>query len=333
MREADTKVSEPMKPDKRQTGTSAAPMLKCSVGIFAHNEAANIAALLRALSAQVLRQAQISEIIVVSSASTDGTDDIVREYIKQDPRVRLITQERREGKSAAINLFLASATEQLLVVISGDVIPAPHTIELLISALRDPSIGATGGRPVPVNDENGFMGYAVHLLWRLHHRMAMLSPKLGEMIAFRKVMDAIPADSAVDEASIEALVRDAGLKLRYIPEAIISNKGPLNLKDFIKQRRRIQNGHLWLMEKQGYEVVSQDKGTLLWILLDEALEYPFRVPKMLAVMALEIWCRLLGSWDYRVKGRNPFAWEIARSTKDLGGVDAPLPGNDDEDKT
>jgi len=154
--------------------------------------------------------------------------------------------------------------------------------------------------------------------------MAMLSPKLGEMIAFRKVMDAIPADSAVDEASIEALVRDAGLKLRYIPEAVISNKGPLNLKDFVKQRRRIQNGHLWLMEKQGYEVVSQDKGTLLWILLDEALDYPLKTPMMLAVMALEIWCRMLGTWDYRVKGRNPFAWEIARSTKDLHGADREM---------
>jgi len=292
--------------------------MNCSVGVFAHNEAANIAALLQSLSAQRLANAAITEIIVVSSASTDGTDEIVRAYSIQDPRVRLITQERREGKSAAINLFLASAKEQLLVVISGDVIPAPKTIELLISAFRDPSIGATGGRPMPVNDEQGFMGYAVHLLWRLHHRMAMLSPKLGEMIAFRKVMDSIPSDSAVDEASIEALVRDAGLKLRYIPEALIRNKGPQNLKDFIKQRRRIQNGHLWLMEKQGYEVVSQDKGTLLWILLDEAREYPQNIPKMLAVMALEIWCRALGTWDYRVKGRNPFAWEIARSTKDLG---------------
>jgi len=286
MREADTKVSEPVKPENRQTGTSAAPLMNCSVGVFAHNEAANIAALLQSLSAQRLANDAITEIIVVSSASTDGTDEIVRAYSIQDPRVRLITQERREGKSAAINLFLASAKEQLLVVISGDVIPAPKTIELLISAFRDPSIGATGGRPMPVNDEQGFMGYAVHLLWRLHHRMAMLSPKLGEMIAFRKVMDSIPSDSAVDEASIEALVRDAGLKLRYIPEALIRNKGPQNLKDFIKQRRRIQNGHLWLLEKQGYEVVSQDKGTLLWILLDEAREYPQNSPKMLAVMAL-----------------------------------------------
>lgn len=293
--------------------------ITCSVGVFAHNEAANIGALLDALIRQKLKKAEIRQIIVVSSASTDGTDEIVREYCQKDERIRLITQEKREGKSAAINLFIAAASEDICVVISGDVIPAPRTIERLVSAFADPKIGATGGRPVPVNDPDSLIGYSVHLLWRLHHRMAMLSPKLGEMIAFRKIMDSIPAESAVDEASIEAIIRDAGYKLRYIPEAVIHNKGPLNWKDFIKQRRRIQNGHLWLIQNQGYTVVSQDKGTLLWILIDEAIERPKDICKMMVVMAIEIYSRLLGTWDYRVKKRNPFAWEIAKSTKDLKG--------------
>lgn len=291
--------------------------IPCSVGVFAHNEAANIASLLDALIAQELKSVLISQIIVVSSASTDGTDEIVRDYHQMDERISLITQAKREGKSSAINLFIANASEDVLVVISGDVIPSPITIELLVSAFRDPKIGATGGRPLPVNDPSSMIGYSVHLLWNLHHRMAMLKPKLGEMIAFRKVMDMIPAESAVDEASIEAIIRDAGLKLRYIPQAIIHNKGPLNWKDFIKQRRRIQNGHLWLMQHQGYKVVSQDKGTLFWILLDEAIEHPKSIFKIFAVMAVEMWCRILGSWDYKVKKRNPFAWEIAQSTKDL----------------
>ena len=293
--------------------------ITCSVGVFAHNEAANIASLLDALIRQRLNKAEISQIIVVSSASTDDTDEIVREYCQKDERIQLITQAKREGKSAAINLFLANASEDICVVISGDVIPASRTIELLVSAFRDPRVGATGGRPVPVNDPSSLIGYSVHLLWRLHHRMAMLSPKLGEMIAFRKIMDSIPAESAVDEASIEAIIRDAGYRLRYIPEAVIHNKGPLNWKDFIKQRRRIQNGHLWLIQNQGYKVVSQDKGTLLSILIDEAIENPKDIFKMIFVMKVEMWGRLLGTWDYRIKKRNPFAWEIAKSTKDLKG--------------
>jgi cellulose synthase/poly-beta-1,6-N-acetylglucosamine synthase-like glycosyltransferase len=289
--------------------------LSCSLGVFAHNEAGNIVRLLDSLTGQELRQVRIAEIIVVSSASTDGTDSLVRDYALTHPQVRLISQERREGKSSAINLFLREAASDLLVVISGDVAPARNTIEKLVSAFRDPAVGATGGRPVPENDPSGFMGFAVHLLWRLHHRMAMISPKLGEMIAFRKLMEAIPADSAVDEASIEAIVREQGYKLRYIPSALIGNRGPSNLKDFIKQRRRIQNGHLWLKRKQAYKVASQDSGTLFWILLDEVIEAPKAAPKVLAVMALELWCRFLGSLDYRLLGKNPFAWEIARSAK------------------
>lgn len=292
-------------------------IIPCSIGIFAHNEAGNIRSLLEAIGNQQLVQTEISEIIVVSSASTDGTDQIVTECAVNNPKIKLITQAKREGKSAAINLFLAAATEKVLVVISGDVIPAPMTIEKLVSEFSDERVGASGGRPVPVNSPSTFMGYAVHLLWRLHHRMALISPKLGEMIAFRKIMDTIPRDSAVDEASIEALIRNAGLKLKYIPDAIIHNKGPENIKDFVKQRRRIQNGHLWLKSRQDYKVVSQDSNTLRKVLFQELRDNPFDLFKIKLVVLLEMYCRFLGSWDYYVRGKNPFTWDIAKSTKIL----------------
>lgn len=289
--------------------------INCSLGVFAYNEAGNIIKLLNSLVSQELEQVEIAEIIVVSSASTDGTDELVSNFGQQHPQVRLIAQPRREGKSSAINLFLREAAQQVCVVISGDVVPGKSTIELLVAPFGNPRIGATGGRPVPENDPGSFAGYAVHLLWNLHHRMAMIAPKLGEMIAFRKVMDNIPADSAVDEASIEAIIRKKDLELKYIPEAIIHNKGPEKIKDFIKQRRRIQNGHLWLKNKQGYQVISQDSGTMLSITRQELKEHPRDALKLVAVMAVEAYGRMLGSWDYYIKGRNPFAWEIASSAK------------------
>jgi len=289
--------------------------LRCSLGVFCYNEAGNIVPLLTSLVNQKLDKVIVSEIIVVSSASTDGTDELVRNFALENPEVKLISQAKREGKSAAINLFLAAAREQILVIISGDVIPAVSTIEKLVAEFADPKIGATGGRPVPANPETDFVGYCVQLLWRLHHRMALISPKLGEMIAFRKVMDAIPADSAVDEASIEAIIRAKGLKLKYLPTAIIHNRGPQSLKDFIKQRRRIQNGHLWLKTRQHYQVVSQDSGILSQVILAELKDNPFSVCKLALFLAVELYSRILGSWDFRVQGKNPFAWEIAGSAK------------------
>jgi nitroreductase len=154
-------------------------------------------------------------------------------------------------------------------------------------------------------------------MWDLHHRLALESPKLGEMVAFRKVVDSIPLESAVDEASLEAAVRRAGFTLLYIPEAIVLNRGPENIKDFVLQRRRIQAGHLWLQANFGYQVST--KGVLR-ILRHLAQATPRSVKGLLvaagAVM-LEALARGLGWFDFKVFRKNPFVWEVAQSTKSL----------------
>lgn len=294
--------------------------LACSIGVIAYNEAENIIKLLTALCSQKLEKVEIAEIIVVSSACKDGTDDLVCEFAATHTQVSLICEKERKGKSSAINIFLKEAKSDILIIESGDTIPAPDTIEKLVTPFEDSKIGATGGRPTPVNDEKTLIGYSVHLLWRLHHRMAMISPKLGEMIAFRRVFTSIPADSAVDEASIEALIKSKRLKLMYVGDAIIYNKGPENWKDFIKQRRRIQNGHLWLIHKYNYKVVSQESGIMLNIMTKEIMSNPGQIFKLAWVMLMEAYCRMLGSHDYHVKKMNPFAWDIASSTKNLNNT-------------
>ena len=51
-------------------------------------------------------------------------------------------------------------------------------------------------------------------------------PRLGELVAFRKVLDSIPPDVAMDEAFVEALVIQRGLQVRYAPDAVVYNMGP-----------------------------------------------------------------------------------------------------------
>jgi poly-beta-1,6-N-acetyl-D-glucosamine synthase len=291
--------------------------LACSVGVLAYNEASNIGNLLDALLSQELNLVEIKEIIVVSSASTDGTDDIVREMAANHKKISLITESERRGKSAAINKFIAASTTDLLIIESGDTIPAAETVEKMIIPYFDKSVGMTGGKPVPENPEKGFVGYCVNLLWRLHDRMARISPKLGEMVSFRKIFSSIPEKSAVDEASIEAIIRDADLKLKYIPEAVIHNKGPENMKDFISQRRRIASGHIWLEETEDYSVASQDKSILMKISWAEIKSRPGKVIFFIGAILLENYCRFLGWYDLKIKKKNPFKWDIAKSTKNL----------------
>ena len=88
-------------------------ILKCSIGVIVYNEAANIGKLLNSLLTQKLNIVSIEEIIVVSSACTDGTDDIVRSFTEKYDKVKLITEAERGGKSSAINKFIkASKTDR-----------------------------------------------------------------------------------------------------------------------------------------------------------------------------------------------------------------------------
>ena len=187
----------------------------CSVGIMAYNEEANIERTLRAILDQQSLTTRIEEVIVVASGCTDHTVPLVDTIARQEPKVSLYVQEKREGKASAINLFLNQATSQVVVLLGADVIPEASALENLCAPFKDPTIGMVGGRPVPVNDPSTFMGHAIHLLWRLHDRVARVSPKLGEIIAFRNVISGIPTNSAVDEISIQALISQLGYQLIY----------------------------------------------------------------------------------------------------------------------
>jgi len=49
--------------------------------------------------------------------------EIVQEYMARDARIQLYVQGQREGKTSAINVFLAHAKEGVCVLKSGDTLP------------------------------------------------------------------------------------------------------------------------------------------------------------------------------------------------------------------
>jgi biofilm PGA synthesis N-glycosyltransferase PgaC len=291
----------------------------CSIGIMAYNEEANIARTLHSVLNQTGPTVRIEEVLVVASGCTDRTVPIVSEMAQNEPRIRLCVQEKREGKASAINLFLKEATSPVVVLIGADVIPEAFAIENLCAPFNDPKIGMVGGRPVPVNDANTFMGHAVHLLWRLHDLVARLHPKLGEVIAFRNVISGIPTDSAVDEISIQALISQLGYQLIYRPDCVVYNKGPVTVRDFLKQRRRIYAGHLKVFQQQNYEASTMKVTPIARQLIacrHFALSNPRQVMWTVGAITLEGYARVQGYFDYRRK-REHHIWQAVESTKDL----------------
>jgi cellulose synthase/poly-beta-1,6-N-acetylglucosamine synthase-like glycosyltransferase len=294
--------------------------LRCSIGVTAYNEEKNIRECLHSLRNQLLNEVEITEIIVVASGCTDRTHEIVQEIAAEDSRVKLIIQPERLGKSSAINLFLAEAREELCVLESGDTIPNEVAVEHLVRMFRDPKVGMTGAQKVAVNTPDHITGYLSYLRLKMEHELCLEIPRLGELIAFRKVLDQIPTDVAMDEAFVEAIVIEHNMEVRYAPDAVVYNMGPETIGDFIKQRRRNHAGHLHLKRKYDYAVSSLNSTLVVRVAVSQAWGALKLIGILGLLAALEAWSRVLGTYDYYVRGKRHEVWDIAWTTKQVDRV-------------
>jgi cellulose synthase/poly-beta-1,6-N-acetylglucosamine synthase-like glycosyltransferase len=294
--------------------------VRFSIGIPIHNEEQNIARLLERLRSDGLEDRGLEQVVVVSSGSTDGSERIVAEFARRWPRVTPLVEFDRRGKASAINVFLRKARDaERLVLVSGDVLPAPGAVLRILAALDDLEVGMAGGRPIPSGQPATLIARVVRLQWELHHRVSLVAPKLGEVVAFRNVVRGIPTDTAVDEASLEAAFRARGYRLAYVADAVIANKGPNTVADFLKQRRRIAAGHRHLRTTSGYRVSTTRRSLVLRAVAQYLARHPAELPVAAVAASLEAWGRLLGAYDLHVRRRNPYIWDVAASTKDPSG--------------
>ena len=239
------------------------------------NEAQNLATLLPLLDRTRVEGAGPARFVVVSDASRDGTDEIASEFAqKSSTPVRLIRQNARLGKATAVNRCIAEMRDlDVIVLVSADVRPAEDCIQQLVEALRDPFVGAAGGRVVPFGIPRNPAFEVTRLLWALHHSIMMRFPKCTEITAFRNVVEGIDETSLVDEAELEERLLRKGLMPRYVPEARILSPSPLRLSDYLKRRIYVTLGYLQLRRRHGHYIQTQsahERLRALWRLGKEA---------------------------------------------------------------
>lgn len=296
-------------------------MMKVSVAVPAFNEGRNIGHLIDSLRAQRTRRAQIVEIVVIASGCTDETAAIVRERARRaGVPVRLVEETERHGKVAAINTYLRHSKQPVdaVCLCSADLLVSPEVVERLVQCLLlNPDMGMCGAHPEPTNGHGTFHGEATRFIWRMHHKVALEAPKLGELVMFRAgLIDVLPTESIVDEATLEQLISAAGYRLGYVPEAVVHNHGPETLRDLVRQRRRIAAGHFWLRAVSGYSVSTMAFGRTARLAMDELVAMN-GAARFYAVgtIGVEVLSRALGWLDFAA-GRQPRAvWKMCPTTK------------------
>jgi glycosyltransferase involved in cell wall biosynthesis len=286
---------------------------RAGVGIFAHNEEANIRHVVESFCQQAVSAAVLCDIYVVCCGCTDNTVEIVAEIAARDPRVRLLARPVREGKVNAINEFLGVVDADLLVLSGGDVVPARNAVELLLSALTaDERCMMSGPRVLMAKRLTRLrvVDRLHELLWSLHHAVALQRPKLGELVAIRRdvLRHRLPAGIYCDEALMECMVITAGGDLKYVADALVYNFAPTSVRELYQQRRRIAAQHGALRRLCGYRPSTTDPQLIVRALGAVPRR---RLPVLLLLAALEFVAQGHGVWDV-LRGRSHQLWRISR---------------------
>lgn len=300
--------------------------MNVSVGICAYNEEKSIERVIRdVLSQRMPNNFTLQEVLIVSSGSTDKTEDIVRLLSGHDNRVKLLTEKGKSGKVSGLNIILREAIGDILILTDADVFPAPRSFMELVKPFKNEHVGAVGGRPIPLDSENTFWGFVGHLIWtKLQHRLLTAEMKQGIFFQLsgylcavrRYLIERIPVNVIDDDKYLGEAIRRRGFKVLYVPQAVVYIYGPKSTRDFLNQRARVLTGHLQFKKSFNLDQIStsnpcQIASTLLGII---NFSSPKKVLWTFTAIVLESIATFLAKYNF-VTGNIPYNWQMVPTTK------------------
>jgi cellulose synthase/poly-beta-1,6-N-acetylglucosamine synthase-like glycosyltransferase len=224
-----------------------------SVGVCAHNEARRIPALLESLTSQEVPDGfALLEVLVVASGCTDKTVDVIQDWTNLEPRIALIQEPERRGKSSAINVILQRYRGDLLVLVNADARLAPGSLRALLQVFRENTDNEIAcGFPIPEATGSPVVSVVEDGWWRLHNRTLTSLAKLGngnhccdEFMAMKRGFStSIPTDIICDGSYFGALGAIRGQTVQIRESAVVFVEVPATLFGVLRQRRRNLRGH------------------------------------------------------------------------------------------
>lgn len=156
--------------------------------ISAYNEAETIGEKIE--NSLALRYpAEKLEILIVSDASTDGTDRIVSAYA--DRGVTLVRMEERRGKTIGLNHAVSVAKGEVVLFSDANAFYEPESLERLTGHFSDPKVGYVTGASRYIQQKRSFVGWCENLYWNYDLEIKRLESALGSMVGADGAMYAI----------------------------------------------------------------------------------------------------------------------------------------------
>ena len=120
------------------------------------------------------------EIIVVSDASTDRTEEIVRSFSSNG--VKLLRQDKRRGKTAGLNLAVSEANGELLVFSDANAMYEPDAVLQMVKYFADPNIGYVVGQARYKDRKVTASGQSEGLYWQYEIALKKMESNLHSVV-------------------------------------------------------------------------------------------------------------------------------------------------------
>jgi cellulose synthase/poly-beta-1,6-N-acetylglucosamine synthase-like glycosyltransferase len=190
------------------------------------------------------------EILVASDGSTDKTHSIVNSF--NDSRIRLIVQEDRLGKTAALNSAVPQALGDVIVFTDANSMYDRGAIRAMMQNFADSSVGCVTGETRLVNPEGSAIGKNEIAYYSYDTMLKVSESNIGSTVGADGAIFAIrkelyqPLDpSLINDFVIPLQVVSKGYRVVYEPKAFLYEATATPLKGGFSRRVRIINRALF----------------------------------------------------------------------------------------
>lgn len=209
------------------------------------------------------------QIIVVSDASTDRTDEIVREMIPTSKREIVFTRlEERSGKLNALNEGSDYVDGEFIIFTDANTFIEKGALKKLIAPFSDPNIGSVCGEQIISTKEGS--GEGESLYWRYESKIKSAESRTGSTVgadgslyALRsELYPHLPTDVfIIDDLLISLEPIKHKKKVKYVRDARAFEEGSPSLKNEFKRKARILTGSILslnhLIKLKSFEIYTK----------------------------------------------------------------------------
>lgn len=194
------------------------------------------------------------QIIVISDESEDRTDELVNAYSAKDPRVTLIRQSPRQGKTAGLNLAMPHATGDIIVFSDANSHYHPDAIQHLVNTFQDSDIGYVTGKMVYVNEDGNLIGDGCSAYMKYENHMRELETQTGSVVGVDGGIDAIRKElyqpmnaDQLPDFVLPLKVVTQGKRVAYCEKALLNEESLSSAQSEFRMRVRVSLRAYWAM--------------------------------------------------------------------------------------